>query len=132
VHVSVHVVSLRAHKLFHDRSIITRLCVSDSKALKEEGVRVFLVNANIASVQTSADMADKCYFLPVMPSYVERVIARERPDGVLLQFGGQTALNCGVELWRRGVFRKYNCRVLGTGIDAICVTEDRRRFVACR
>jgi len=99
------------------------------KALKEEGVQSVLVNPNIATVQTSKDVADTVYFQPVTPEFVERVIEKERPDGVLLSFGGQTALNCGVELYKSGVFERYNVKVLGTPIQAIIDTEDRDRFV---
>ena len=99
------------------------------KALREEGITTVLVNPNIATVQTSEGMADKIYFLPVTPYFVERVIEKERPDGILLAFGGQTALNCGVELWRSGVLEKYNVRVLGTPVQAIMDTEDRELFV---
>ena len=99
------------------------------KALREEGITTILVNPNIATVQTSEGMADKIYFLPVTPYFVERVIEKERPDGILLAFGGQTALNCGVELWRSGVLEKYNVRVLGTPVQAIMDTEDRELFV---
>lgn len=99
------------------------------KALKEENVETVLINPNIATVQTSEDLADRIYFLPVTPYFVEKVIARERPDGILLSFGGQTALNCGTELFRAGVFEKYNVRVLGTPVTAIMNTEDRELFV---
>ena len=84
------------------------------KALREEGIYTVLINPNIATVQTSEGVADKIYFLPVNPFFVEKVIAKERPDGVLLAFGGQTALNCGVELYKSGVLAKYNVQVLGT------------------
>ena len=99
------------------------------KALKEEGIETILINPNIATVQTSEGVADKIYFLPVTPYFVEKVIAKERPDGVLLSFGGQTALNCGVALYKAGVFEKYNARVLGTPVQAIMDTEDRELFV---
>ena len=99
------------------------------KALREEGVETILINPNIATVQTSEGSADKIYFLPVTPLFVEKVIARERPDGILLAFGGQTALNCGVELYKTGVFEKYNVAVLGTPVQAIMDTEDRDLFV---
>ena len=99
------------------------------KALKEEGIRSVLVNPNIATVQTSKDVADTVYFQPVTPEIVERIIEKERPDGILLSFGGQTALNCGVELYKRGVLEKYGVRVLGTPIQAIIDTEDRDLFV---
>ena len=99
------------------------------KALKEEGIETILINPNIATVQTSEGVADKIYFLPVTPYFVEKVIAKERPDGVLLSFGGQTALNCGVALYQSGVFEKYNAQVLGTPVQAIMDTEDRELFV---
>ena len=99
------------------------------KALKEEGVRSVLINPNIATVQTSKDVADTVYFQPVTPEIVERVIEKERPDGILLSFGGQTALNCGVELYKRGVLEKYGVKVLGTPVQAIIDTEDRDLFV---
>ena len=99
------------------------------KALKEEGVRSVLINPNIATVQTSKDVADTIYFQPVTPDFVEHVIEKERPDGILLSFGGQTALNCGVELYRKGVFEKYGVKVLGTPVQAIINTEDRDLFV---
>ena len=99
------------------------------KALKEEGIETILINPNIATVQTSEGVADKIYFLPVTPYFVEKVIDKERPDGVLLSFGGQTALNCGVALYKAGVFEKYNTRVLGTPVQAIMDTEDRELFV---
>ena len=99
------------------------------KALKEEGIKTVLINPNIATVQTSKGIADKVYFQPVQPSFVERIIEKERPDGILLSFGGQTALNCGVELYKKGVFGKYGVQVLGTPIQAIIDTEDRDLFV---
>lgn len=99
------------------------------KALREEGVSTVLINPNIATVQTSEGVADQIYFLPVQPYFVERVIEKERPDGILLSFGGQTALNCGVELERTGILKKYNVRVLGTPVAAIMNTEDRELFV---
>ena len=99
------------------------------KALKEEGVRSILINPNIATVQTSKDVADVVYFQPVTPEFVEHVIAKERPDGILLSFGGQTALNCGVELYQRGVLERYGVKVLGTPVQAIIDTEDRDLFV---
>lgn len=99
------------------------------KALKEEGIETVLINPNIATVQTSEGVADKIYFLPVTPYFVEKVIDKERPDGILLSFGGQTALNCGVALYKAGVFEKYNTRVLGTPVQAIMDTEDRELFV---
>ena len=99
------------------------------KALREEGVQTVLINPNIATVQTSEGVADQIYFLPVQPYFVERVIEKERPDGILLSFGGQTALNCGVELYKSGVLEKYNVKVLGTPVQAIMDTEDRELFV---
>ena len=99
------------------------------KALREEGVTTILINPNIATVQTSEGVADQIYFLPVQPYFVERVIEKERPDGILLAFGGQTALNCGVELYKSGVLEKYNVKVLGTPVQAIMDTEDRELFV---
>ena len=99
------------------------------KALREEGIRTILINPNIATVQTSKDVADTVYFQPVTPEFVERVIEKERPDGILLSFGGQTALNCGVELYKRGVLEKFGVKVLGTPIQAIIDTEDRELFV---
>ena len=99
------------------------------KALREEGVETILINPNIATVQTSEGVADQIYFLPVQPYFVEKVIAKERPDGILLAFGGQTALNCGVELFRNGVLEKYGVKVLGTPVQAIMDTEDRELFV---
>ncbi len=99
------------------------------KAMKEEGIETVLINPNIATVQTSESFADRIYFLPVLPYFVEKVIEKERPDGILLSFGGQTALNCGVELYRSGVLEKYDVRVLGTPVQAIIDTEDRELFV---
>ena len=99
------------------------------KALKEEGIETVLINPNIATVQTSEGVADHIYFLPVTPYFVERVIEKERPDGIMLAFGGQTALNCGVELYESGVLEKYNLQVLGTPVPAIMDTEDRELFV---
>jgi carbamoyl-phosphate synthase large subunit len=99
------------------------------KALREEGVETVLINPNIATVQTSEGVADKVYFLPVQPYFVERVIQEEKPDGILLAFGGQTALNCGVELYQSGILEKYNVKVLGTPVQAIMDTEDRELFV---
>ncbi|MFA7278060.1 MAG: carbamoyl-phosphate synthase (glutamine-hydrolyzing) large subunit [Candidatus Gracilibacteria bacterium] len=98
------------------------------KALKEEGISTVLLNPNIATIQTSDGMADKVYFLPVNPYFAEKIIAKERPDGIFLSFGGQTALNCGVELYRSGVLKKYNVEVLGTPVKTIEVTEDRDLF----
>ena len=99
------------------------------KALREEGVSTVLINPNIATVQTSEGVADQIYFLPIQPYFVERSIQNERPDGILLAFGGQTALNCGVELDRLGILEKYNVKVLGTPVKAIMNTEDRELFV---
>ena len=99
------------------------------KALKEESVKSVLINPNIATVQTSENVADTIYFQPVTPEFVEHVIEKERPDGILLSFGGQTALNCGVELYKKGVFEKYGVKVLGTPVQAIIDTEDRDLFV---
>ena len=99
------------------------------KALKEEGVKSVLINPNVATVQTSKDVADTVYFQPVTSEFVEHVIEKERPDGILLSFGGQTALNCGVELYKKGVFAKYGVKVLGTPVQAIIDTEDRDLFV---
>jgi len=98
------------------------------KALKEESVETILINPNIATVQTSEGIADKVYFLPVTPFFVEQVIEKERPDGIFLSFGGQTALNCGVALFRNKVLEKYNVRVLGTPVQSIIDTEDREIF----
>ncbi|WP_301743936.1 carbamoyl-phosphate synthase large subunit, partial [uncultured Duncaniella sp.] len=99
------------------------------KAMKEEGITTVLINPNIATVQTSEGFADKIYFLPVTPYFVEKVIKKENPDGILLAFGGQTALNCGVELYRTGILERYNVEVLGTPVQAIMDTEDRELFV---
>ena len=99
------------------------------KALKEEGIHSVLINPNIATVQTSKDVADTVYFQPVTPEFVTRIIEKERPDGILLSFGGQTALNCGVELYEKGVLEKYGVKVLGTPVQAIIDTEDRDLFV---
>lgn len=99
------------------------------KAMKEEGIETILINPNIATVQTSDGFADKIYFLPVTPYFVEKVIEKERPQGILLAFGGQTALNCGVELYREGILEKYDVKVLGTPVQAIIDTEDRELFV---
>src|SRR5215831_5652263 len=101
------------------------------KALKEEGVYTVLVNPNIATIQTSGEMADRIYLVAVLPEFVERIIAKEDIDAILLSFGGQTALNCGLELSDSGVLEKYGVRVMGTPIDAIRNTEDRRLFVEC-
>lgn len=99
------------------------------KALKEEGIETILINPNIATVQTSEGVADQIYFLPVTPYFVEKVIQKERPEGIMLAFGGQTALNCGVTLYREGILEKYNVKVLGTPVQAIIDTEDRELFV---
>ena len=99
------------------------------KALKEEGIETILINPNIATVQTSEGVADRIYFLPVTPYFVERVIQKEQPDGIMLAFGGQTALNCGVQLYEQGILEKYNLKVLGTPVQAIMDTEDRELFV---
>lgn len=99
------------------------------KALKEEGIHTVLINPNIATVQTSEGVADQIYFLPVTPYFVEKVIQKERPDGIMLAFGGQTALNCGVSLYKEGIFEKYGVKVLGTPVQAIIDTEDREIFV---
>lgn len=98
------------------------------KAIKEEGIKVILINPNIATFQTSKDLSDEVYFLPVNPYFVEKVIAKERPDGVMLSFGGQTALNCGLELEKKGVFKKYKVKVLGSPVSSIELTEDREKF----
>lgn len=99
------------------------------KALKEEGIETILINPNIATIQTSEGVADTVYFLPITPFFVEKVIKKEKPDGILLAFGGQTALNCGTELYESGVLEKYDVRVLGTSVETIMVTEDRDLFV---
>ncbi|MCQ2169007.1 MAG: carbamoyl-phosphate synthase (glutamine-hydrolyzing) large subunit [Bacteroidales bacterium] len=99
------------------------------KAMREEGVRTVLVNPNIATVQTSEGVADKIYFLPVTPKFVEKIIEKEKPDGILLSFGGQTALNCGIELYKSGFLKSHNVRVLGTPVSTIIDTEDRELFV---
>lgn len=99
------------------------------KALKEEGIETVLINPNIATVQTSEGVADQIYFLPVTPFFVEKVIRKERPQGILLAFGGQTALNCGVALYKEGILEKYGVQVLGTPVQAIIDTEDRELFV---
>ncbi|MEM9084079.1 MAG: carbamoyl phosphate synthase large subunit, partial [Planctomycetota bacterium] len=98
------------------------------KALKEEGVRTVLINPNIATIQTSENLADEVYFLPITPEFVEQVIEKEKPDGILLAFGGQTALNCGVKLFEGGILEKHNVRVLGTQVPVIQATEDRDLF----
>ena len=99
------------------------------KALKEEGIETILINPNIATVQTSEGIADKIYFLPVTSYFVEKIIEKEKPDGVMLSFGGQTALNCGIEAYNKGIFRKHDVKILGTPIDAVINTEDRKEFV---
>ncbi|MBQ3996946.1 MAG: ATP-grasp domain-containing protein, partial [Bacteroidales bacterium] len=99
------------------------------KAIREEGIETILINPNIATVQTSEGVADKIYFLPVTPYFVEKVIMKEQPQGILLSFGGQTALNCGVELYKNGILDKYQVHVLGTPVQAIMDTEDRELFV---
>ena len=99
------------------------------KALKEDGIATVLINPNIATVQTSEGVADKIYFLPVTPYFVEKVIAKEKPQGILLSFGGQTALNCGVDLHKSGILEKYGVAVLGTPVQSIMDTEDRDLFV---
>lgn len=99
------------------------------KALREEGIRSVLINPNIATIQTSEGIADQVYFLPVTPYFVTEIIKKERPDGILLAFGGQTALNCGTELYQKGVLKEYGVEVLGTSVDAIMYTEDRDLFV---
>ncbi|MGN0257578.1 MAG: carbamoyl phosphate synthase large subunit, partial [Bacteroides sp.] len=99
------------------------------KALREEGISSVLVNPNVATIQTSEGIADKVYFLPVNSYFVEEIIKKERPDGILLAFGGQTALNCGTDLYQRGVLKEYGVQVLGTSVEAIMNTEDRDLFV---
>lgn len=99
------------------------------KALKEEGIETVLINPNIATVQTSEGIADKIYFLPVTPQFVERIIEKEKPEGVMLSFGGQTALNCGIESYKQGIFKKHNVEILGTPIEAVINTEDRKEFI---
>ena len=99
------------------------------KAMREEGIETVLINPNIATIQTSEGIADKVYFLPITPYFVEKVIQKERPDSILLAFGGQTALNCGTELYEKGILKKYGVRVLGTSVDTIMITEDRDLFV---
>ncbi len=98
------------------------------KAFKEEGIKTVLINPNIATIQTSKELADKVYFLPVTTEFVERVIEKEKPDAIALSFGGQTALNCGIELYKKGVLKKHNVQVLGTPVSAIDLTEDREKF----
>src|SRR3989344_4349681 len=98
------------------------------KALKEEGIQIILINPNIATIQTSQNFADKVYFLPIDPHFVEEVIKSEKPDGILLSFGGQTALNCGLEMHKNGILKKHSVKILGTPIEAIEKTEDRHLF----
>ncbi len=98
------------------------------KALKEEGIKTVLVNPNIATIQTSKELADRVYFLPVKPAFVEEIIKKEKPDGILLSFGGQTALNCGLELEKEGILKKYNVEILGSPISAVDISEDRKKF----
>jgi len=99
------------------------------KALKEEGIYTVLVNPNIASIQTSHDFADNVYFVPIIPDLIEKVIAAEKVDAILLSFGGQTALNCGLELEQSGVLQRHGVRVLGTPVSTIEATEDRQLFI---
>ena len=99
------------------------------KAMREEGIETVLINPNIATIQTSEGVADRVYFLPVTPYFVTEIIKKERPDGILLAFGGQTALNCGTELYLNGTLEQYGVRVLGTSVEAIMITEDRDLFV---
>src|SRR3989339_844394 len=98
------------------------------KAFKEEGIKTVLINPNIATIQTSKELANKVYFLPVTTEFVSRVIEKEKPDAIALSFGGQTALNCGMELYKKGVLRKNNVQVLGTPVSSIILTEDRKKF----
>lgn len=98
------------------------------KALKEESVETILINPNIATVQTGNDLADVVYFLPVRAEYIEYVLSKEKPDGILLTFGGQSALNCGIELFEAGCFKKHNVKVLGTPIETLQISEDRDLF----
>src|SRR5260370_31911878 len=100
------------------------------KALQEEGISTVLVNPNIATIQTSRLLADQVYFLPITPFFVEHIIAKERPDGILLSFGGQTALNCGIELHKSGVLEKYNVQILGTPVSAIILPQDPEAFAS--
>ena len=99
------------------------------KAMKEEGIKTILINPNIATIQTSEGIADQVYFLPITPYFVEEIFKKEQPDGILLAFGGQTALNCGTELYNKGILAKYGVQVLGTSVEAIMYTEDRDLFV---
>src|SRR4030042_4220269 len=98
------------------------------KALKEEGIYTVLINPNIATVQTSEGFADRIYFLPVTPYFVEKIIEKEKPDGIFLSFGGQTALNCGIDLYKKGVLKKHAVAIFGTPIQGIIVSEDRDLF----
>ena len=98
------------------------------KALREEGIKIILVNPNIATIQTSKELANEVYFLPITPYFVEKIIKKEKPDGILLSFGGQTALNCGIALHKSGILKKTNVEILGTPISAIILTEDREKF----
>jgi len=98
------------------------------KAFKEEGIKTVLINPNIATIQTSKELADKVYFLPVKVDFITEVIKKEKPDGIVLSFGGQTALNCGIDLYKKGIFKKYRVQVLGTPVSAIVLTEDREKF----
>ncbi|MBI4084293.1 MAG: carbamoyl phosphate synthase large subunit, partial [Candidatus Levybacteria bacterium] len=98
------------------------------KALKEEGIKTVLVNPNIATIQTSKFLADTVYFLPVNAHFVEKIIEKEKPDGILLSFGGQTALNCGLELYRKNILKRHTIAVLGTPVETIDLTEDRQKF----
>ena len=98
------------------------------KALREEGITTVLINPNIATVQTSEGIADIIYYLPVTAVFVEKIIEKEKPQGILLAFGGQTALNCGIDLFRQGILKKHNIKVLGTPVEAIIETEDRELF----
>jgi carbamoyl-phosphate synthase large subunit len=98
------------------------------KAFKEEGIKTVLINPNIATIQTSKELADKVYFLPVTTEFVEGVIEKEKPNAIVLSFGGQTALNCGIDLYKKGILKKYNVQVLGTPVSAIDLTEDREKF----
>src|ERR1700747_215772 len=98
------------------------------KALKEEGITTVLVNPHIATIQTSKELADDVYFLPITPYFVEKIIEKEKPDGILLSFGGQTALNCGMELHTKGILKKHHVTILGTPVSAIILTEDRQKF----
>lgn len=104
------------------------VCAQAIKALKDEGCETILINSNIATVQTAKGVADKVYFLPVTVRFVEQIIEKERPDGIMLSFGGQTALNCGVELYQKGILKQYNVKVLGTSVETIMAAEDRDLF----